>query len=228
MFYLRGCEIVNYTIMLIFVALLSIISFYVINSYKPQAFCFEKDLYIELNEIKKSKKTKRRYFKPLDKQFYQKILFNYFVVAVSLVILFTIYIKSEYFFGYKFFLELITTQRTELIIRFLFLIVMLFSPILFIILTVKTIVILIEAYTTTIKAEKNHLIYNNKFRTINIFYDKEKHSIFIEKGYIKGVLGNKSNIIYYKVIFNFNDEKRELKLYGFREKDIIEMKNFYS
>jgi len=225
MFRLRGCEMMNYTIMFLFIVLLTIISLYIMDSYKPRSFCLAKDVYIDSKELKAHKRIKRRYFKADDKHFLIKILFNYIIVLLSLIILFTVYIKSNYFFEYKSFLELVSGGNLNLIISFAFFLIMFLSPILAIIITVRTAILIIEAYTTTIKLEKNHLVYNNKFRTINIFFNKDKHSISIEKGYIKGILGKRSNVIYYKIIFDFINEKRELKLYGFNEKDVIDLKN---
>ena len=215
----------NYTIMFIFIVLLTIISLYIIDSYKPRDFCLAKDIYINPKEIKVGKRTKRRYFKPDDKQFAIQLLFNYIVVIVSLLALFFIYLRSDYFFGYKNFLDMVGKYDFNSVVNFIFFIIMILSPILAIIITVRTIILLIEAYTTIIKLEKNHLVYNNKFRAINIFFNKDKHNLLIEKGYIKGILGKKSNIIYYKIVFDFITEKREIKLYGFTENDVIDLKN---
>lgn len=214
----------DYTIMLICIVFLSIISLYILDSYKPRSFCLAKDIYIDTKDIKKVKRTKKRYFKPEDKLFAKKLLFNYIIVILSLIIIFSIYLNSEYFFGYKKFIELFSQHRVDLMVGFLFFIVMFLSPILAIIISVKTVILLIEAYSSIIKLEKNHLVYNNKFRTINIFFNKDKHNILVEKGYIKGILGKKSDINYYKIIFDFKTEKRELKLYGFKESDIIDLK----
>jgi len=215
----------NYTIMFIFIVLLAIISLYIVDSYKPRDFCLAKDIYINPKEFKAHKRTKKKYFKPNDKQFALQLIFNYIIVIISLLVLFFIYLKSDYLFEYGNFLDIIHKTNFNLVIRFLFFLVMNLCPILAIIITVRTIVLLIEAYTTTIKLEKNHLVYNNKFKTINIFYNKDKHKVTIEKGYIKGIMGKKSNVVYYRVVFDFINEKRELKLYGFKENDVIDLKN---
>lgn len=215
----------NYTIMFIFIVLLTIISLYIMDSYKPRDFCLAKDIYINPKDINLRKRTKRRYFKSDDKQFAIQLLLNYIIVIISLLTLFFIYLRSEYFFEYRNFIDMFSRFSFNTVVNFAFFIIMLLSPILAIIITVRTIILLVEAYTTTIKLEKNHLVYNNKFKTINIFYNKDKHKIKIEKGYIKGILGKKSNVIYHKIVFDFINEKRELKLYAFKENDVIELKN---